>query len=121
MPIAKAHLSLSGIRNLPVEAFYEYLSSAMNRWGNIEDFKRFVPRLLELLATNWPSDTFMMLSKFSMARWRKWPIAERESVEKYFNAVWLVRWRSPSEITIKRSVKMVHNMYLDVTACRVFL
>jgi len=95
LPISKAHLSVKGIRNLPVQAFYEYLSSAMNRWGNVEDFKRFVPRLLELLVTNWPSDTFMMLSRFRVARWRQWPSADREAVEQFFMALWLVRLAQP--------------------------
>jgi hypothetical protein len=93
--ISEAHLHVVGIRHLPVAAFKDYLPRAMNSWGNVKDFKHFVPRLLELLATTWPCDAFFMFTRLQAADWRHWPDVERAAVEKFFMVVWKIRLAQP--------------------------
>ncbi len=75
---------------------YRYLFKAMTTWGTEDDFKHFVPRLLEVYASS--TDAWLLCDKLAYARWRAWPEAERRAVENYLLAVWrdeLVKYGPP--------------------------
>jgi hypothetical protein len=67
---------------------YRYFSKAMTTWGTEDDFKHFIPRLLELYASS--SDAWLLCEKLAYARWRSWPEPEQRAVESYL----LARWRA---------------------------
>jgi hypothetical protein len=63
-----------------------YLFKAMTTWGTEEDFKHFVPRLLDLYASS--TDAWLLCDKLGYARWRSWPEPEQRAVERYLLALW---------------------------------
>lgn len=80
----------AALRRAPVRQLggelYRYLFKAMTTWGTEEDFKHFVPRLLELYASS--SDAWLLCDKLAYARWRSWPEAEQRAVEGYLVSSW---------------------------------
>jgi hypothetical protein len=84
-----------GLRHLPVEVLDEYLPKAISTWGNLDNFKYFVPRLLELLVTTWSTDTYYLFLGFKKADWLNWPTAESNAVHEFFLAALRLRLTQP--------------------------
>ena len=63
-----------------------YLFKAMTTWGSEEDFKHFLPRLLELYAAS--VDAWLLCDELVYARWRSWAELEQRAVESYLLALW---------------------------------
>ena len=59
-------------------------------WGEARDLKHFLPRVLELIATDdcaaFELEAFF--GKLRVANWADWPKHEREAVDHYFQALW---------------------------------
>lgn len=67
---------------------------AMTTLGTVEDFKHFLPRILELVAQRdeiGDTDVEVALSKLDYGKWHYWPGAERDAVERYLNESWVAR------------------------------
>ncbi len=62
-----------------------YLFKAMTTCGTEEDFKHFVPRLLELHAGS--TDAWLLRDKLAYARFPRWPAEERAAVEAFLRAL----------------------------------
>ena len=63
----------------------------MSTLGTVEQFKHFLPRLLELAA--WEggvgdTDFEIVMGKLRYGQWAKWPHAERVAVEGFLAALW---------------------------------
>lgn len=62
---------------------------AIYTWGTIEDFKHFLPRLLELIAFEhhffWSGT---VISKLAYAGFKNWDEQERKAVNKYLITLW---------------------------------
>ena len=73
-----------------------YAFKAMTTFGDVADFKHFLPRLLELLARELRSgetlgiDEEVIGGKIALAQYVTWPEAERAAVEQFFMAAWRV-------------------------------
>ncbi|HEV2235881.1 MAG TPA: hypothetical protein VGR57_04385 [Ktedonobacterales bacterium] len=76
-----------------------YAFKAMTTFGDEEDFKHFLPRLLELLAREVEAggaeedlgfDEEVLGGKLAMAGYSDWPAVEREAVERFLDAMWAV-------------------------------
>lgn len=93
------------LRSKPLHALTEqdlgkYLWQAMTTWGDREDFKHFLPRLLELMTapSEWRGDLWLVMSKLRYGDWQIWPESERESINGYLIAQWrLILASSPTE------------------------
>lgn len=83
-----AALRRAPLRQLGGE-LHPYLFKAMTTWGTEEDFKHFVPRLLDLYA--WSTDAWLLCDKLLYARWRSWAEPEQRAVEGYLLALWRAR------------------------------
>jgi len=83
-----AALRRTPLRKLGGEELYHYLFKAMTTWGTEEDFKHFIPRLLEVYASS--NDAWLLCDKLAYARWRSWPEPEQRAIESYL----LARWRA---------------------------
>lgn len=85
------------LTELAEEDLARYTAKAMTTWGSTADFKHYLPRILELLATtDFIVDTFVVLGKLSYGRWRTWPVSEQAVIEKFLYSWWenLVRTKS---------------------------
>jgi len=78
------------LHDLSVEALRGFAADAMMTWGDVYDFKHFLPRLFEIVATddfNWP-DLPVVFAHLTRGEWRIWPESERTACEAYLIAKW---------------------------------
>jgi hypothetical protein len=75
---------------LTVDDVQRYSWKALTTWGTVEDFKHFLPRLLELMVIDECSaiEPAVLLGKLRLAAWQTWPDSERKGVDRYLEAVW---------------------------------
>lgn len=62
----------------------------MATWGDEDDFRHFLPRVLELAASDHYLlvDIELILGKLSYAGWWEWPAAERHAIESFLSLRW---------------------------------
>jgi hypothetical protein len=57
----------------------------------VDDYKHFLPRILELVALGEPfTGNFVAAGKLESAAWRSWPRREKESLVQFLSAYWRV-------------------------------
>src|SRR5690606_13773686 len=59
----------------------------------VDDYKYFLPRILELSATEeasvWPGlEMWLIASKLELGQWEEWPATEREAIQRFLRARW---------------------------------
>lgn len=68
-----------------------YAGKAITTWGDVEDFKHFLPRLMEVVATEGSVDwryPEVVFSRFRYGHLEGWAPSERLAVEAYFLSLW---------------------------------
>ncbi|GGJ38590.1 hypothetical protein [Deinococcus roseus] len=86
-----ARIRSKPLRFLEAEDLSRYAFKAMTTWGSEEDFRHFLPRLLELHVQK---GNLLPLYKLSYAHWTSWSEEEQESVR----AVLLLWWKQLLQI-----------------------
>jgi hypothetical protein len=67
-----------------------YYMKAMTTWGEVDDFKHFLPRFFELMATNESSlEVFILFDKLEYGNWSTWGLSEREAIKSFLVACWV--------------------------------
>lgn len=85
----KAKIHTKQLKALSGEDLGRYTFKAMTTWGEVNDFKHYLPRIMELLTRNdMPVDTFVILGKLSYAKWETWPEREQDVVRCFLLAWW---------------------------------
>jgi hypothetical protein len=85
----KSRLHVAPLRELTSEDLSRYAWKAMSTFGDEEDFKHFLPRMLELMALgDSPVDDDLLLHKLEYAKWRTWPAEEVQAVEAFLLEWW---------------------------------
>lgn len=81
------------LRDLMWAELEYYGFKAVHSWGSVDDFKHFLPRVLQLFALEAPCryDRPTVSGKLRHARWTEWPEDEKRAVVTFFNAWW--QWR----------------------------
>ncbi len=76
--------------DLSVEEIGHFARSAISTFGDIDDFKHFLPRILELFQDRTYDliDDFLTFEKLNYAEWETWDEHEIEVIENYFLALW---------------------------------
>lgn len=77
------------LRRLTHDQLSEFATSAISTVGEPEDYRHFLPRILELAVLGRPDMGFeagVIAGKLEMAGWRSWPREEREAIEVVFRA-----------------------------------
>ncbi|HEY9683405.1 MAG TPA: hypothetical protein V6C86_17635 [Oculatellaceae cyanobacterium] len=79
------------LRELEQEDFENYLLSLLNTCGEINDYRHFLPRLIELSTKTISENAHqwfagLVFSKLTLAHWRDWPTAEIVAVEQFLEA-----------------------------------
>lgn len=79
------------LRELTVETLRTYAGSAMTTAGTVDDFRYFLPRLLEIASDGdgfaYP-DLAAVIGKLGYGRWTTWTQDEQEAVRRYLHALW---------------------------------
>lgn len=85
----KKNIHVKQLRDLNEEDLSKYAFKAMTTWGDLADFKHFLPRIFELLATtNFPVDSQIVLGKLEYGNWNEWPQAEKVGIQQFLVAWW---------------------------------
>lgn len=94
-------LSIAPLRELPDEAVGPYAGWAMTTVGGPDDYRHFLPRILEV-AVRWNAwmgtDPAVIASRLKMADWRVWAPREQAAIIALYIATWnQVSLEHPSE------------------------
>lgn len=67
-----------------------FIFKAMTTWGEVDDFKHFLPRILELLAMSGEDfpEVFLVGSKLVYGKLEEWPQEEQFAVKEFLKAWW---------------------------------
>ena len=79
------------LRQLTAEELESYLYSAMATIGDEDDFKHFIPRLLELVVSDadFLGITFEQVgAQLTRARWQQWPARQSSTVRIALEELW---------------------------------
>ena len=84
-------LSSDPLRKLSAANLERFAFKAVSTLGTLEDFKHFLPRILELAALRGKlgyTDFEIILGKLDYAGWTHWPERERKAIRHYLLALW---------------------------------
>lgn len=97
----ESNLHRKPLRELTSEDLSRYAFKALTTWGTENDFKHFLPRLLELVteadSIACEIDVEVLFGKLHYADWYIWPEQERAAARHYLMALWLFVLSVPME------------------------
>jgi hypothetical protein len=89
-PDATVHLLAVPLRELRFAGLIDYSSNAISTQGSVDDFRYFLPRLLQGIANeSYDYCPEILFGKLSYAEWRSWPDVEITAINNYLKALWL--------------------------------
>ena len=87
------------LRELEQSQLVHFASKAATTWGTVDDYRHFLPRILELMTQEVPLDfglePWLQARRLRYTRWFDWPIEEREAVEAFWRSWFLVTVKAP--------------------------
>jgi len=106
------------LRDLDSKDLGFFAFKAMTTFGAVEDFKHFLPRLLELLTVEpflGAADLRVVLGKLVHGRWRGWIPAEQLAVERFLLALFEQAAAEPESLAVgvPEIVEAIHGMGTD--------
>ena len=86
----QADLHGAPLRALTADALRRYAFKALSTWGDVDDLRHFLPRLLELTLDGGYDaiDLNGVIDKLEYAHWRSWPPTEQQAIERFLAALW---------------------------------
>lgn len=93
------------LRKLREEDLREYANDALLTWGDLDQFRHFLPRIFEVAVIADEHsfvDKPIVFAKLSHGEWRYWPEPEQKAVEGFLVAVWRAVIEDPPEEIIPR-------------------
>jgi len=85
----KSTLHSKKLRELEDEDLSYYAFKAMTTFGDLEDFKYYLPRIFELTAKRkLMVNTFIILGKLEYGNWDTWDEEEKETINDFLIAWW---------------------------------
>ncbi len=93
-------LHAAPLRQITAEQLGRYPAKALTTMGNEDDYRHFLPRLLELsLAPNGRHglDPWLIFGKLSYGHWTTWPMAEQKALVGFLQTIWQALIEYPVE------------------------
>ena len=89
-PEDERRIHKASLRILKPEHLEQFATDALFVWGNVDDYKHFLPRIFELAVAHEGEfvDQAIVFNKLHHGEWRSWPDAEQQAVEHFFEALW---------------------------------
>ncbi|MGY3795869.1 hypothetical protein [Aquimarina sp. 433] len=120
-------ITQKSLKDLSGNDIGHFMRSAITTFGTVDDYKHFLPRILELMSLKSSSDLigdFTCFEKLNYAEWETWPEKETQVIEKFFSELWYAiindEWSSEFEIseafeliTIYGSIKKSLELWTD--------
>jgi len=86
----KLTLHSKQLRDLQEDDISRYAFKAMSTWGDVDDFKHYLPRIFELLSTtDFVVDTFVILGKLDYGNWTDWEQDEKNAILDFLYSWWI--------------------------------
>jgi len=85
-------LNSKTLRNLEEDDLVSYHGSALYTWGDIEHYKHYLPRILELRSLNRNHafiDLKEIFSKLDYGKWNDWDENEKQAITDFIIADWI--------------------------------
>jgi hypothetical protein len=77
------------LRELTGDDLEHYAVKAISTWGDADDLRHFLPRLLELAAHgDLTVEVATVVGKLRLAGWSRWPRDQRDAIEAFAGAWW---------------------------------
>lgn len=89
------HLHTKPLATLNAEDLSLFTFRAMTTVGDANDFRHFLPRILELLPNDFLVDPEVVLGKLQYAGWLDWPVDEVQALRSYLYSLWAWARRKP--------------------------
>lgn len=83
----KREICATPLNKLTEENLTNYTWKAMTTWGEVEDFKHFLPRIFELMTISSFSD-IITLEKLEYGEWHTWDKTETDAIKEFLLAWW---------------------------------
>jgi hypothetical protein len=96
-------LTSAPLRELREEDIGHYSGKAITTVGDVDDYKHFLPRILEQAARHnvWlGTEPAVIGGKLDLGDWRTWPLAEQEAISSLFVAVFVQALDEPAEMDL---------------------
>lgn len=89
-PVDHSDLQAAPLRELSADQLRYYALTAMFTWGGLDDFKHFLPRLLELAAVEGfqALDTESLYGRLAYSKFDTWPPTEQAAVRAFAITHW---------------------------------
>jgi hypothetical protein len=83
-------LHMKPLRKLNADDLRQYAGDALFVWGEVDDFKHFLPRIFELEVEHGDSfvDPQVAFGKLNYGEWRRWSDAEQRCIEHFLKVLW---------------------------------
>jgi hypothetical protein len=123
------------LRELSWRELAKFGWKTMTTWGSVDDFRHFLPRILELVAIeldpalappdgpagalyHWAYDFEPLFAKLGYGEWLTWPGDEREAIRAYLLALWrrLLASYPASSLCAETMLKCLYVIGEDPTA-----
>jgi hypothetical protein len=76
------------LRELNEDDLNRFTGKSMTTWGNVDDYKHFLPRIFELMAYyKTPYDIWIAFNKLEYGNWENWKENEREGIVNFMLAL----------------------------------
>lgn len=117
-------LTSKSLSELEVADVEHYLTHAMTIWGNAGHFKHFLPRLMQLTTDQYfaferPNAVF---AKLDLARWRAWPVEERQAVRGCLMYFWERQLAAPVDFPVDERIESaLHGLHQACGSLQPFL
>lgn len=86
------------LNDLTAQDLSRFAGKSMTTWGDVDDYKHFLPRIFELTAElDTPYEVWIAFDKLQYGNWDTWEDVEKESIYKYMLSLWDSLLKNDSE------------------------
>ncbi len=109
-------LHTKSLKSLSFDDLEDFIFKSMTTFGDVDDFKHFLPRILELYIDDFfgaPYDVGILFSKLEYAKWEEWPESEYDALNQLIKA-WintLKKSKSDTDLEILENIRSDMDIY----------
>jgi len=77
------------LKELTADDLSRFTGKAMTTWGDVDDYKHFLPRIFELTGElDTPYEIWIAFEKLNYGNWNTWEESERNTIHEYMLELW---------------------------------
>ncbi len=104
------------LNSIRVEEINYYMTSAITTFGDVNDYKHFLPRLLELIANSNVLFEFITFEKLNYVNWKSWREEEISAIKDFFKEFLISKLRSEiTKLPELQDIITICSRYIGIT------